>query len=312
MLPRKSCRHRTLSAKGLAHKEDTNIAVRKRKLSTGLSHQPLAPECLKKVANSYKRLCSDSKAQLTAVLPPLGLCDAEKRSSAPQLPIKAVDSPEDDKIDPVEKLLSMSSTNDILYMDSDSSAESPLTSLDEPATSSAYPSLSLNFTKAINDDLRLYYLRLRKSPMEIHNDHSSFSVLNSKPPVEEPKVCSSASQASSVPFFKNVNFSSTPSFQKLDDYIFCSDDEDDEPLSTDSEHEDLPSSTASHRLPVEESGKMSFHYRQNSNMNLSLSDVQTEQDPQDIFKFLTHRSVLSGRASEMIGTSTFMIKDFFF
>lgn len=238
-----------------------------------------------------------------------------KRSSAPQL--SRSDLADDDKIDPVERLLSMSSTNDILYMDSDLAPDSPLAALDSldsssfASSTSAYPSLSLNFNKAINDNLRSYYLRLRKSPMEIHNDHSSFSVLNDKPRVEEPpRPTSSQSQ---VPFFKNVNFSSTPTFHKLDDYIFCNDDDENEPLSTDSEHEEMPATGGSQlRLPLEESGKMSFRYRQNSNMNLSLSDVHTEQDPQDIFKFLNKRCVISGRASEMIGTSTFMLKDFFF
>lgn len=298
-----SCRRRTLSAKGMAHEAQTNNAVRKRKMSNVQKGDTLT-KC-------HKRSRSDSKSTLHVLLLPR---EPEKRSSAPQLTCSAVG--EDDKIDPVEKLLSMSSTNEILHMDSDLAPDSPLAldSLDSSpfaSSSSAYPSLTLNFDKAINDNLRSYYLRLRKSPMEIHNDHSSFSILNDKPREEEPpKACASASQ---VPFFRNVNFSSTPSFQKLDDYIFCNDDDENEPSSTDSEHEEMPPTAASQwRLPLQESGKMSFHYRQNSNMNLSLSDVHTEQDPQDIFKFMNKRSVISGRASEMIGTSTFMLKDFFF
>lgn len=210
----------------------------------------------------------------------------------------------DDKIDPVEKLLSMTcSTADILHMDDES--VSPLASSSHLA--SAYPSLTLNFTQAINENLRSHYMKLCKSPMEIHNDHLSFSILNCKPKVEEKPLATS--QANHIPFFKNVNFSSTPSFHKIDDYISY---EDDEPLSTDSEHEDMPAPTQELQLPFPPvSGKMSFHYRQNDNMNFSLSDVHTELEPQDIFKFLNKRSVISGRASEMIGTSNLMIKDFF-
>lgn len=205
-------------------------------------------------------------------------------------------SVKDDKIDPVEKLLSMTcSSSDILHMDDESATIS--------ASDSAYPSLTLNFTKAINDNLKSYYLRLCRSPMEVHHDHSSFSVLNAKPTVEAPPP---ARPAAPVPFFRNVNFSASP--MGIDDYIYY--DDDDEPSSTDSEHEELPASTPQVQLVVP-CGKMSFQYRHNDNVNLSLSDVPVELEPQDIYKVLNRQAVVSGRASEMIGMSSFMLRDFF-
>lgn len=286
MLSRKSCRRRTLTAKVLDTQNETNNAVPLKKRKS--SQDTLAPR--------HKR--SRSQPDTTDVKRPAHL----KTKSTPDLAKEL----KDDKLDPVEKLLSMTCSNgDILHMDDADSDASPLAS--SSSLASAYPSLTLNFTQAINDNLRSHYMRLCKLPMEIHNDHSSFSILNHKPKVEEqPQAAPSASQ---VPFFKNVNFSSTPSFHKIDDYISY---EDDEPLSTDSEHEDMPAPTQALQLPFPPvSGKMSFHYRQNDNMNLSLSDVHKELEPQDIFKILNKRSVISGRASEMIGTSNLMIKDFF-
>lgn len=290
MLPRKSCRHRTLTAKVMElHESETNKAVpmRKRKLSQDA------------VAPLFKRSRSEpDHSRLNGPEP-------AKTGSSPDI----IAEIKDDKIDPVEKLLSMTCSNtDILHMD-DSDTES-ISLASSSSSASAYPNLTLNFTKAINDNLRSYYSRLCKSPMEIHNDHSSFSVLTNKPQVEESAAPKAPASASQIPFFKNVNFSSTPSFHRIDDYIYY---DDDEPSSTDSEHEEMPASNHPLQLPLPPvSGKMSFRYRQNDNLNLSLSDVPKELEPQDIFKFLNKRSVISGRASEMIGTTNFMIKDFFF
>lgn len=290
--PRKSCRRRILTSKVRDHEPATNNAETSKKRKSG--QEPPVP------ATVFKRARSEPEPVIAKIVDPVTV--APKTGSTSEVGVR------DDKIDPVEKLLSLTcASNDILHMDdSDAEPSSPLAS--STSTASAYPSLTLNFTKAINDNLRSYYLRLCRSPMEIHNDHSSFSVLNHKPLVEErPCALSSASQ---VPFFKNVNFSSSPSFHRLDDYIYC--DDDDEPSSTDSEHEEMPASDDPILLPLPSTGKMSFRYRQNDKLNLSLSDSHPDQEPEDIYKFLNKRSVISGRASEMIGTSPFMIKDFFF
>ncbi|OBA21349.1 hypothetical protein METBIDRAFT_31894 [Metschnikowia bicuspidata var. bicuspidata NRRL YB-4993] len=222
-------------------------------------------------------------------------------------------APIDDQIDPVEKLLSFSHVdNDILLlMDDADHAPAPAPG---PASGAAYPNISCNFDKMIHDNMRLYYSKFRKSQMEIHNDHSSFSVLT-RPVPEAPKPTVDAAQKprTQVPFFRNVNFNPTPSFgQHIDDYIHY---DADEPLTTDSEHEELEAPRGVVETPIPSlSGKMSFHYRQDDKLNLSLTDGRKagEDAPHDVFKFLNQRSVLSGKASEMIGTSSFLVSDFFF
>lgn len=213
----------------------------------------------------------------------------------------------DDKIDPVEKLLSFSHVNtDMLLEMNNAEHEAPA-----PLANASYPNILYNFNKVIHDNMKLYYAKFRKSQMEIHNDHSSFSVLN-KPPVDEAADAAKtpAKPKFQVPFFRNVNFNPTPSFgHHIDDYIHY---DDDEPLSTDSEQEEIASPKGIEETPIPSlSGKMSFHYRQNDNLNLSLTDEQKVGDD-DVFRFLNKRSVLSGKASEMIGTSSFLVSDFFF
>ncbi|GEQ68930.1 hypothetical protein JCM33374_g2600 [Metschnikowia sp. JCM 33374] len=222
----------------------------------------------------------------------------------------------DDKIDPVEKLLSFSHSNtDMLSVMNDTENANAQASSATSSNSAAYPHISYNFNKVIHDNMRSYYSKFRKSQMEIHNDHSSFSVLNKPPPSETPEQETPARAKFQVPFFRNVNFNPKPSFgQHIDDYIHYDDDEDDQ-LTTDSEHEEIASPKGLVETPIPSlSGKMSFHYRQNDKLNLSLTDEQRVEDdaPNDVFKFLNKRSVLSGKASEMIGTSNFLVSDFFF
>lgn len=263
MSPRKSCRRRTVTSK-VSDQLKTNNPVQKRKLASDLDVAPV------------KRLKSEF------------------------VPLK------DDKIDPVERLLSQTQDHDILYnldeSDSIAYAAQPSSAFQQHQPS-AYPNLSLNFTKIINENLRSYYSNFRKTPIEIHNDNSSFSILNKKP--QQQAECQSYKMPE-VPFFRNVNFNPKPSFGTIDDYLFY-EDEDEISSPTDSEHEELPSGPL---VVLPPTGKMSFHYRQNDNLNLSLSDCKTEE-PQDIFKILNKRSVLTGKASEMIGASNFLINDFF-
>lgn len=285
MSSRKSCRRRTLTPKVRELTEEkTNKSVPLKRKLTG--EEP-----------SVKRVKSESTQNLK---PP--------SKSEPTLPVVA-SVVRNDTIDPVEKLLSQTHSNDILYnLDEDShESDSDVDSLASPSPSyPAYPNLSLNFNKIINENLRSYYLNFRKSHIEIHNDNSSFSILNKKPQeVEERRTY----KMPEVPFFRNVNFNPQPSTQTIDDYLHYESYENDEVSSpTDSEHEELPTSPLVALPPV--SGKMSFHYRQN-NLNLSLSDYPGRDEPEDIFKFLNKRSVLTGKASEMIGTLNFLIRDFF-
>lgn len=290
MSPRKSSRQRTVTTKvQQQNDEKTNKAVHL------IKRRKLAPQ---------EEATSNSGSSLS---------DTEKQMKSTKLEELAQQN--DRKIDPVERLLSMTCVNtDILHMeDNDQLALSSSSSAS--SSSPAYPNLSLNFNKLINDNLRSYYSRLCKSPMEIHNDNSSFSVLNKQPqqPVGTQEQSSPLSFASQVPFFRNVNFNPSPSFgQKIDDYIYYDDDE--EPSSTDSEHEEIPAPSELKMAVLPTTGKMSFRYRQNENVNFSLSDfqAQNQNEPNDILKFMKKGSVISGKASEMIGTSNFLINDFFF
>lgn len=241
-----------------------------------------------------------------------------------------------DKIDPVEKLLSISHIdNDILHMDeTESLSPAPsVTSANATSNTPTYPDLSQNLSRMINDNLRSYYMNFRKSPIEIHNDHSSFSVLNQKQPDWNHKpVVDDLLPRTEIPFFKNVNFNPSPFGLAIEDYIYYGNEEEDEQdgepnlstksdqddplLATDSEHEELgtPKSTAATlSIPSLANNKMCFHYRQSGKLSLC-SDLVAPQicfEDDDMSKFLNQRSLLSGRASEMLGASNLKLHDFF-
>ncbi|ABN67125.2 predicted protein [Scheffersomyces stipitis CBS 6054] len=230
-----------------------------------------------------------------------------KRSRSEDSPIKRrriVDEEDNsDKIDPVEKLLSLPNlNNDILDEDEEDEEEDE----DETRNELVPP----NFTKILHDNIRSYYSNFRKSPIEIYNDNSSFAFLNKK---EEPdQRC----HCYNVPFFRNVNFSgSSRSDYTIDDYFSydeLTDNDTEESLSpTDKpgvKEVSPATSTSSVYFPDSFNNKMSFHYRHNHS-NLNLSDGF--DSGADIFKYLNKRSVLSGKASEMVGTGKFLINDFF-
>lgn len=199
----------------------------------------------------------------------------------------------DDKIDPVEKLLSYTCVNADFLLQMEAVSDP------QPLAAPVYPNISCNFAQVINDNLRSYYATFCKSQMEIHNDHSSFSVLTRPHTAPEPAELAPRAH---VPFFKNVNFNPTASLGNFfEDYIHY-DGEDTDPVTPEAEPEET-------LAPL---SKMSFHYRQNDHLNLSLSDepVKSSSGP-DVLRFLNQRSVISGKASEMIGTSKFLISDFF-
>lgn len=273
-MSRKSCRRRTLTAKVKElHEEKTNQAA------TPQEH-------------------AAKRRKTSPVLPtaPVELAKA-RAASAPS------ERPKEDKIDPVEKLLSMTyaSGDILLQMDEAETLQASSSASPEP-----HQNLSYNFNKVIHENMRKYYQTFGKLHIEIHNDNLSFSVLT-RPKTEVPTPLP-VSRAQ-VPFFKNVNFGRSPTMgNRLDDYIYC---DDDELSATDSEHEDMPLGGPVH-VPLPPVGKMSFHYRQNDNLNLSTDTHGEAHGPQDVSKFMNQRSVMSGKASEMVGTSSFMIKDFFF
>lgn len=208
-----------------------------------------------------------------------------------------------DTLDPVEKLLSYPTFNNDFLNEGETIVEPER---EETSSSSSSPyNVSLNFTKILNDNIRSYYHRAKRCPIEFYSDNSSFSVLNKR---SEPEQAPARQTKSfDVPFFRNVNFNpKPPSAYTFDEYLAIDDEEEEakDPLSSD---EEPPSVTNSPLLP---NSKMSFHYRHNDNLNLSLNDTPSA-DPHDVMKYLNKRSILSGRASEMVSTGNFLINDFF-
>lgn len=203
-----------------------------------------------------------------------------------------------DKIDPVEKLLSLTNlNNDILNVDE----PSPVNYMNI-ASSNSTEQISLNFTKILNDNLRAYYSRVNKNPLEAYSDNSTFGLLNKQPAAEaDPEI---APKNCDVPFFKKVNFNSTSKSYTFDEYLAYDD------LSDTDESDEDKSPITPISLPQPLNGKMSFHYRHNDNLNLSLNQHPCSE-PQDLCKILNNNCIISGKASEMVGTGNFMINDFF-
>lgn len=283
----------------------------------------MSPAKIKRRASSPGLLaCSNS---VSSCLPHSA---AKRRKTSPETGIVhaslSKEACNDDTIDPVKKLLCLTSQNsDILLSLNDAGASegyaspssyssicsddpsSPLSETPSMTYSAAQHSISCNFTKVYNDNLRSYYSLFRKSQMEIHNDHSLFSVLN-KPRVTPPP--SRPKRLRQVPFFKNVNFNPSSDLgNKLEDYIDYKDSGEETPSAFDKEK---PSDASSPFTPL--TGNMSFHYRQNDGLNLSLTDVKSTQGLHDSLQFFNPRSIISGLASETIGAAKFMINEFFF
>lgn len=205
-----------------------------------------------------------------------------------------------DQIDPVEKLLSLP------RYDSDIISTEELSMEDVPYHGEAKGTelISLNFTKILNDNIRLYYSRSSRNQLQLCNDDSTFSLLNRQPAAEEARM--SAPQAREVPFFKNVNFNSDRAYTFDDYFAYDLSSEDNE---TDEEKDPKTPSSPQGPTDLNMTSKMCFYYRDSDYLNLSSSYPKSE--PQDIFKILNKNSILSGKASEMIGTGTFLINDFF-
>lgn len=200
-----------------------------------------------------------------------------------------------DKIDPVEKLLSLTNlNNDILNLDE----PSPMNYLNPSSNNTEQ--ISLNFTKILNDNLRRCYSRLNQNPLEVYNNNSTFALLNKQHTPETDT--DTTSKRHDAPFFKNVNFNPNSKSYTFDEYL-----EYDELTDTDESDEDK-SPTTPIALPAPLNNKMSFHYRHNDNLNLSLNPGN---EPQDIGKILNKNCIISGKASEMVSTGNFLINDFF-
>lgn len=248
-------------------------------------------------------------------------------------------SEDSNKIDPVEKLLSLTNINTDF-----------LTSLEEvhheeEEQGKSNELMPLNFTKILNDSIRRYYANAKRNNMAIYNEN--FALLNSRERslahdlVDTPEL--SFTHSPPAPFFKNVNFNSVAksSSTSLDEYFSYDEDESplenkheqpaqeevSSPLSVEEDEEDpksnVPAKIVTPKLdeqpqqasPVSLSitfgNKMSFRYRQNhNNLNLSLH-CNTHDNTHDLFKILNKHSILTGKASEMVSNGGFLINDFF-
>lgn len=242
----------------------------------------------------------------------LGVNDIEPQTKKRKLNIKTEED-NSDKIDPVERLLSLPYVNNDILLNLEEDYESNMSSnlASNPNELNAHL-ISLNFTKILNDNLTRYYSNFSKSPLEIYNDHSSFAILNKSQ--SSPNIAptpSSQPTINEVPFFKNVNFNpKSKSAYAFDDYLSYEEGEDSPNECEESSDESSNPKTPIINSPEIDNKKMSFHYRHNDNLNLSLNNTQNNSH-HDIFKIMKKRSILNGKASEMIGTGNFLINDFF-
>ncbi|KAG7662551.1 uncharacterized protein J8A68_003925 [[Candida] subhashii] len=224
-----------------------------------------------------------------------------------------------DKIDPVEKLLSLTSTNNDFLSDLESSSEE-----EEEEEEYIREIASVNFTKILQDNIRNYYSR--KLRMNQYDD--TFALLNKNTQQSETSQLNSTSEPSSpkpstrdeVPFFKNVNFGKSREYT-IDDFFAYNDEEEEQEPKSPTEEISSPT-TSSPTLYIPKINQR-FNYRQN-HLNLASdyqanspnnhSQMATGMSPsssQDIFKILNKRCILTGRASEMVSTGNFLINDFF-
>lgn len=230
---------------------------------------------------------------------------AKRRKTGPPLDTS-------DTLDPVEKLLSFANIhNDILYsLDQESVQDDSDSDYEEDSDASASPSnITVNFTDMLQENLRHYYSNCKRGPLDLYTANSSFSVLNK--PAPKPKAPVTTPVRQDVPFFKAVNFNPNPksSAYTFDEYLAYDDDEPESTSESDSDQASPETPTSAHPSPVPANLKMCFHYRQfNNNLNLS---SQLPAGPQEVLQCLNKRSILSGRASEMVSSGTFMINDFF-
>lgn len=233
---------------------------------------------------------------------------------------------DEDRIDPIEKLLSLN--ND--YEDINNYLQDQeITVKKEEEDSDDYDSeededeeyerknskheVSLNFTKIFNDNL----VRMQQSNNFINN-FSSFGMLgNSNFDFSYPAPSSQQQQSSSsntqstvqnqTPFFKLVNFNPKPKSANVFDELINFDDEVDpkDPLPV-SDSEEEEAKTPINTSPLLNNSKMCFTYRQYDNLNLSNLKPQ-----ESTLKILNENSILSGKLNETIGSGKFMINDFF-
>ncbi|CAI5760059.1 unnamed protein product [Candida verbasci] len=194
-----------------------------------------------------------------------------------------------DKIDPVEKLLSLTNINYDFLSDLESETEVEEIYEEEPIQIA-----SVNFTQILQDNIRQYYLKkLQNSQYK-----DSFALLNRKEEEVITKEAAKLPTTSEVPFFKNVNFSNNKKEYSIEDYFSYGEDEEKETEATTSEPESPISS------PIASSTSL---YIPKINNRYTNSGYKY----QDVSRILNKNCIITGKASEMVSTGNFMINDFY-
>lgn len=222
---------------------------------------------------------------------------------------------DEDRIDPIEKLLSLNNDYELdinSYLqdqceDEADDYESEEEDDEDYERKNSKHEVSLNFTKIFNDNI----VRMQQSNNFINN-FSSFGMLAntnfdfSYPPPPQ-QSSQQATVISQIPFFKLVNFNPKPKSANVFDELINLDDEIDpkDPLPV-SDSEEEEAKTPNNTSPLLSNSKMCFTYRQYDNLNLSNLKPQ-----ESTLKILNENSILSGKSNETIGSGKFMINDFF-
>ncbi|CAH2354948.1 hypothetical protein CLIB1423_20S00540 [[Candida] railenensis] len=238
-------------------------------------------------------------------------------------------------MDPVEKLLAFANRTEDDFLNMQSSEEQEQQEHDEGVETTTP---QFNIKRMMDDNLKLYYSQLRSPKTDTDNSFASLNIPenhggeNSYPNSNNVKSSSSNSSnanttpVSAVPFFRTVNFNPKPaSTYTFDEYLSYDEEECESPLSNPDSSIDSPlnSSSDSEDSPIMAktklsspfsnfnfNKKMSFHYRRNDNLNLSLNQ-SSQPESMDVFKALNKRCILNGKASEMVSTGNLLINDFF-
>lgn len=221
---------------------------------------------------------------------PVSLLMKRSFDTAHQPPTKRTKTTDDvaDRLDPVEKLLSLSCSQEVFNL------EQPIVAAEDTESG---PDLNpLNFSQLFTENIRKYYQQVRKARLE----DPSFTRLNSKEEVITPKR---KHHQPAAPFFKNVNFGQSLSLPSslMEDY-FSYDEADSD--------EDTPTSPTDPvlALPLIDMKKC-LYYRHHAQLNLAADDEEWYPSPRETdydkcFKRATpHEEVAFG--------NNYLINDFF-
>ncbi|KAL6451242.1 hypothetical protein SBY92_002581 [Candida maltosa Xu316] len=256
-----------------------------------------------------------------------------------------------DKIDPVEKLLSLTNINQDFLSDLTKNIPSNISSSnstsclnigyeeddegeefeeeieeeEEEEEDEFVEIANVNFTKIIQDNIRQFYVNRRLQ----NQYHDTFSLLNqSSKPIQQTQPSTNNTTPSTttsnnpdVPFFKSVNFGNKPREYTIDDYFSYSEATEEEQQTKEPETSETDvspittpkSNFQSLYIPkINSNNHYHYHYNNDNSRDLLLRNtINNNNDEQDLSKILNKNSLINGKASEMVSSGNFMINDFF-